>query len=98
MSAEEFWKDDPQLFVSYRTFYIKKKEDEMEEMDYKCWLQGKYIHEGNAILTRSLVQSLHNMFSEKKDSTKLPEFASMPYFQKYKEKQKEIKEEKEKNK
>ena len=30
MSAEEFWKDDPQLFVSYRTSFINKKKREME--------------------------------------------------------------------
>lgn len=46
MSAEEFWKDDPQLFVSYRTSFINKKKREMEENDYKCWLQGLYIHDG----------------------------------------------------
>ena len=37
MSAEEFWKDDPQLFVSYRTSFINKKKREKDEIDYKCW-------------------------------------------------------------
>ena len=35
MSADEFWKDDPQLFVSYRTSFINKKKREREEMEKK---------------------------------------------------------------
>ena len=72
MSAEQFWKDDPQLFVSYRTSFINKKKREMEEMDYKCWLQGLYIHDGNGKLFSSLKQFIGNtvasMFKGKKDN------------------------------
>ena len=73
MSAEEFWKDDPQLFVSYRTSFINKKQRELEELDYKCWLQGLYIHDGNGKLFSSLKQLISNIvasFSKSKKDNK----------------------------
>lgn len=85
MSAEEFWKDDPQLFVSYRTFYINKRKQEIEEMDYKCWLEGLYIHNGNGILVKSLEQVLKSMFGGKKSQSKLEEYPKKPYLEKQKE-------------
>jgi len=90
MSAEEFWRDDPQLFVSYRTFYINKKKQEIEEMDYKCWLQGKYIHNGNGILVKSLEQVLATMFGGKKSHPKLEEYPNKPYLIQEKEKQEKL--------
>ena len=93
MSAEEFWKDDPQLFVSYRTSFINKKKREMEEMDYKCWLQGLYIHDGNGKLFNSLKQFLHNMiagmFKGTKDNTKIDTYPLKPYNELEKDKQQE---------
>ena len=75
MSADEFWKDDPQLFVSYRTSFINKKKREMEETDYKSWLLGLYIHDGNSKLHYSLIQYIGNLvssfFKGKKDNTKI---------------------------
>jgi len=86
MSADEFWRDDPQLFVSYRTFYINKKQQEMEEMDYKCWLEGSYIHKGNGSLVSSLMQLLSNMFSNNKNTKEIPNYPDKPYLQIEKEK------------
>ncbi len=86
MSAEEFWRDDPQLFVSYRTFYINKKQHDMEEIDYKCWLQGNYIHRGNGTLVGSLMKLLNNMFSKHKDTKELPNYPDKPFLQIEKEK------------
>lgn len=83
MSAEEFWKDDPQLFVSYRTSFVNKKKREMEEIDYKCWLQGLYIHDGNGKLFTSLKQFIGNlvagMFKGSKDNSKIDTYPSRPY-------------------
>ena len=83
MSSEEFWKDDPQLFVSYRTSFLNKKKREMEENDYKSWLMGLYIHDGNGKLFMSLKQFLHNMvagmFKGKKDNTSLNTYPEKPY-------------------
>lgn len=99
MSADEFWKDDPQLFISYRTFYFNKKQREMEEMDYKCWLQGLYTHNGNGILVNSLQQLLASMFGGKKNHQKAGEYPKKPYLEQDKEnKAKEDKELQEKNK
>lgn len=81
MSADEFWKDDPQLFVSYRTSFINKKKREMEELDYKCWLQGLYIHDGNGKLNRSLKQLIGNMFSSKKDNSTIDTYPTKPYME-----------------
>lgn len=97
MSADEFWKDDPQLFVSYRTSFINKKKREMEEMDYNCWLQGLYNFDGNSKLNGKLIQTLANMFSSKKDNTKIESYTNKPYqeiakdnINKQKQKEKEI--------
>ena len=89
MSADEFWKDDPQLFVSYRTSFINKKQREMEELDYKCWLQGLYIHDGNGKLNMSLKQMIGNMFSKTPNASKIDPYPSKPYTEQDKEKKKE---------
>lgn len=92
MSAEQFWKDDPQLFVSYRTSFINKKKREMEELDYKCWLQGLYIHDGNGKLFSSLKQLISNIvasFSKsKKDNTPIDTYPKKPYMELEKDKEK----------
>ena len=102
MSADEFWKDDPQLFVSYRTSFLNKKQREIEEWDYKCWLQGLYNHNGNGILFNSLKQFINNiiagMFKGKKDTTKIDAYPSKPYNELEKEQNKQKKEEERKNK
>ena len=93
MSAEQFWKDDPQLFVSYRTSFLNKKKREMEELDYKCWLQGLYIHDGNGKLFSSLKQYLGNlvasMFKGRKDTTKIDTYPKKPYTELQKDKEQE---------
>ena len=40
MSSRDFWEGDPQLYWAYRTFYLKQKEIEVEELKYNAWLQG----------------------------------------------------------
>ena len=89
MSAEEFWKDDPQLFVSYRISFIKKKEREIEEEDYKSWLRGLYTYDGNSKLFATLRQFITNMlagmFKSQKDNTKIDTYPSKPYFELKKE-------------
>lgn len=89
MSAEEFWKDDPQLFVSYRTSFINKKKREMEEEDYKSWLRGLYVHDGNGKLLLSLKQFIHNMLSKNKDNKTIETYPKKPYMELDKEKQQE---------
>ena len=86
MSADEFWKDDPQLFVSYRTSFINKKKTEVEEYDYRCWLQGLYIHDGNGKLFSSLKQFISNMLNKNKDRTKIDTYPMKPYTELEKEK------------
>ena len=92
MSAEEFWKDDPQLFVSYRISFINKKERKMEEEDYISWLRGLYIHDGNGKLFSSLKQFFSNilagMFKGQKDNTKIDTYPKKPYMELEKEKKK----------
>lgn len=102
MSADEFWKDDPQLFVSYRTSFLNKKKREMDELDYKCWLQGLYNHNGNGILFNSLKQFISNtlagMFKGKKDTTKIDTYPSKPYNEIEKDKKREEEEQKKRDK
>ena len=59
MSSKEFWEEDPQLYWSYRTFYMKKMEQEAERINYTCWLEGNY----NCLATSI---ALNNAFSKKK--------------------------------
>ena len=96
MSADEFWKDDPQLFVSYRTSFINKKKRQAEEEDYSSWLNGLYIHDGNSKLLASLKQYINNSLSDKKDRTKIDSYPIKPYSELDKDKQIN-KKEKEKN-
>ena len=93
MSSEEFWKDDPQLFVSYRTSFINKKKREMEEMDYKCWLQGLYVYKAAINSEEVLRNTLVNMFSSKKQNLKLEEYPKKPLSETSKEDKKETKKE-----
>lgn len=86
MSSEEFWKDDPQLFVSYRTSFINKKKRQMEEWDYKCWLQGLYNYKGEISSEEVLRNTLINMFSSKKIDLKIETYPLKPFSQQEKEK------------
>lgn len=61
MSSKEFWEDDPQLYWAYRTFYLKKQEEDFERDNQYMWLQGMYIYEGVSI-------ALHNAFSKQPKS------------------------------
>lgn len=65
MSSEEFWKDTPDLFLSYRTSFLNKKKKEMEETNFKCWLQGLYLHDGNSVLNERLTVSISRMLGGK---------------------------------
>ena len=58
MTSEEFWKDDPNLFLAYHTSFINRKKHEYEEWIYSSWLQGLYIHEGNSILTQNIATTV----------------------------------------
>lgn len=86
MSADEFWKDDPQLFVSFRTSFINKKKREAEEYDYKCWLNGLYTYDGNSKLTAMLKQTIGNLLAKTPDKTKIDGYTKKPYSEIEKEK------------
>lgn len=42
MSGEEFWRGNPNLFNSYRTFYINQYKNQSEKDNEKAWLFGLY--------------------------------------------------------
>lgn len=86
MSADEFWKDDPQLFVSYRTSFINKQKRRAEEMDYECWLQGLYVYDGNSKLTASLRQAISNIMAKQPNRDKIDSYTKKPYSEIEKEK------------
>ena len=46
MTSEEFWKDDPKLFSSYRKAFEEKTKRENVLINYSNWLQGLYIYDG----------------------------------------------------
>ena len=98
MSADEFWKDDPQLFVSYRASFINKKQRESEELDYKSWLQGLYIYDGVGKLFASLKQVIINLFSKTKDRKEIGKYPNKPYSQMEKEEKQKTNTNNQKNK
>lgn len=57
MTEKEFWRDDPNLFSSYRTFYINKFKRQNEIDNNNAWLFGLYTH-------NALNVSLSNMWSK----------------------------------
>lgn len=59
MSSKEFWEDDPQLYWSYRTFYMKKMQEQADLMNYGGWLYGSYSYMAVSV-------ALNNAFSKKK--------------------------------
>lgn len=67
MSSEEFWEYDPQLYWAYRTFYLKKIEQERERDNQYMWLQGMYIYD-------AFSTALNNAFS-----TQSKDYAKKPY-------------------
>ncbi|MCI9585267.1 MAG: hypothetical protein HFH45_01365 [Bacilli bacterium] len=67
MSADEFWKQDPELFWAYRFSYIKKQEFEHKTSNYNAWLQGAYFYEALSV-------SLSNAFSKEKHSYRTTPF------------------------
>lgn len=97
MTSEEFWKDDPQLFASYRTSFVNKEKREMNKADYICWLQGLYIHDGNGKLFSSLKQFIGNLvaglFKGTKDNTEIGTYPKKPYNELAEDEQRKNKEE-----
>lgn len=49
MTAKEFWEEDPRLIVSY----IKKREIEQTETNYKAWLFGLYTYKALSVVITS---------------------------------------------
>ena len=70
MSSEEFWEQSPQLYWSYRTFYLKKLDADMEQIKYKSWLEGKI----NTIATSIAIS---NCFGDNDKTQEYPSFNDM---------------------
>lgn len=60
MTPNEFWYSEPRLLQSY----IKKRELELDNINYVSWLIGLYVHQGFGVV-------ISNAFSSKssKEST-----------------------------
>lgn len=81
MSSEQFWDDDPQLYWAYRTFYLKKIEQEQKEKlefaKYDAWLKGNTICVAHSIALKNTFgkqaqefPSYKEMFKDKKITNK----------------------------
>ena len=57
MSADEFWKQDPELFWAYRFSYYERRKFEEKKANHHAWLQGIYFH-------KALSVSLSNAFGK----------------------------------
>lgn len=75
MTPNEFWYDEPRLLQSY----IKKRELELDNINYVAWLFGLYNHQSfavtisNAFSDKSSKKSTYfekplDLFNEKQDS------------------------------
>ena len=54
MTPQEFWNDEPRLLQSY----IRKRELELDNINYVSWLIGLYVHQGFGVV-------INNAFSDK---------------------------------
>ena len=67
----------------------------MEEEDFKSWLSGLYVYDGNSKLFATLKQFINNtlagMFKTPKDNSKIDTFPSKPYFELKREEEKKEK-------
>lgn len=81
MTPNEFWYSEPRLLQSY----IKKRELELDNINYVSWLIGLYVHQGFGVV-------LNNAFSSK--SSKKSTYFEKPLdiFNENKEKKLESKE------
>lgn len=61
MSSEDFWENDPKLYWAYRTFYLKQKETEYEQMRYDAWLKGSMNY-------MAVSFAINNAFNKQKQS------------------------------
>lgn len=52
MSSTEFWEDDPQLYWSYRIFYLKQREIQQQDLKYEVWLKGSIDFMANTLAIR----------------------------------------------
>jgi len=66
MTWEEYWKGDPYLVVYYREAHRIN----MQEENYKMWLQGAYIHDAVAV-------AIGEAFGDK--NKKKPKYVEKPY-------------------
>ena len=98
MTSEEFWKDDPNLFLAYHTSFINKKKRAYEESNYNSWLQGLYIHESATIINSHLEVAINRSHGGDAQYDKKAKYPSKPYnlFENEEKKEKESKEEKQK--
>ena len=58
----------------------------MEELDYKCWLNGLYVYDGNSKLNALLRQQIGNMFAKVPNKDKIDVYTKKPYLELEKEK------------
>ena len=54
MTPNDFWYDEPRLLQSY----IRKRELELDNINYEAWLIGLYVHQGFGVV-------INNAFSDK---------------------------------
>lgn len=62
MNSDEFWRGNPNLFNSYRTFYINKTKRDSQRDNEKAWLFGLYNN-------MALAVNLSNMWKKSTDET-----------------------------
>ena len=86
MTSEEFWRDDPKLFSSYRKAYIEKEERSYEIINYGNWLQGLYIYDG---FKKSLNDFGYNFWGKSNPNSQ--SYPEQPYDIFGKEKDKKVK-------
>lgn len=78
MSYTEYWESDPSLTRYFRKAYLNKQKD----IDFQCWLQGKYIYDGICCIA-------NNIFDKNSRET----YPSKPYLNKDEKEIKNTKEE-----
>lgn len=70
MSPHDFWEGDVTLPIFYRKMHKNKLKREVEDDNFRSWLNGRYIYEAFAVV-------LANAFAKK--GAKTAEYPSEPY-------------------
>lgn len=62
MSYEQYWCEDPEIFLTFAKFYVKRTKEDFIDKDLTCWMIGSYVN-------MAITNNLNGAFGGQKVST-----------------------------